>query len=436
MSDKPVISVENLSKYYRLGLIGGGTLREDLNRAWAKLRGKPDPLLKIGEDHGNRKGGQIWALRDVNLEVKQGEVLGIIGRNGAGKSTLLKILSRITAPTSGRAVIRGRVGSLLEVGTGFHPELTGRENIFLNGAILGMTRAEVARKLEEIVEFAEMAQFIDTPVKRYSSGMLVRLAFAVAAHLEPEILIVDEVLAVGDARFQRKCLGKMKDVSSHGRTVLFVSHNMRSIAQLCDRAIWINRGLMHRDGGPETIIGEYLGQDRKASGTWERADSHPSNKKVHISKVCVLQGSEIPAPEVRESEDIRIVMSFEVRKELANCTFLLRVTNAEGVVVFTTWDTDSGRPGELMRKAAGTHRVECVIPSRYLRPGSYSITVAAHEYGIELFDLQEDVLVFEVSSLESSLNTERLGIVAPVLDWRTLSVSGAADPAGPMQGRE
>ena len=206
-----VIQVEHLSKYYRLGLIGGGTLREDVNRWWANLRGQPDPLLRIGEsDHGNRKDGQLWALRDINFEVKQGEILGIIGRNGAGKSTLLKILSRITAPTEGRIKIRGRVGSLLEVGTGFHPELTGRENIYLNGTILGMTRPEVSRKLDEIVEFAEMAQFIDTPVKRYSSGMTVRLAFAVAAHLEPEILIIDEVLAVGDARFRRSVWGRWR----------------------------------------------------------------------------------------------------------------------------------------------------------------------------------------------------------------------------------
>ena len=208
-----VIRVENLSKYYRLGEIGGGTLREDLNRWWAKVRGRPDPLLRIGEtDYRNREDGQIWALRDINLEVQEGEILGIIGRNGAGKSTLLKILSRITAPTEGRVKIRGRIGSLLEVGTGFHPELTGRENIYLNGTILGMTRPEVTRKLDEIIDFAEIGQFIDTPVKRYSSGMTVRLAFAVAAHLEPEILIVDEVLAVGDAAFQKKCLGKMQDV--------------------------------------------------------------------------------------------------------------------------------------------------------------------------------------------------------------------------------
>jgi len=219
-----VIQVENLSKSYQLGVIGTGTLTNDIKLWWAKARGKPNPLLKIGEsDHGNREGETLWALKDVSFEVQQGEVLGIIGRNGAGKSTLLKVLSRITAPTSGRVKVQGRIASLLEVGTGFHPELTGRENIYLNGAILGMKKAEIAKKFDDIVDFAEVEKFIDTPVKRYSSGMYVRLAFAVAAHLEPEILLVDEVLAVGDATFQKKCLGKMGDVAREGRTVLFVS---------------------------------------------------------------------------------------------------------------------------------------------------------------------------------------------------------------------
>ncbi|MEZ5582533.1 MAG: ABC transporter ATP-binding protein [Candidatus Competibacteraceae bacterium] len=235
-----VIKVENLSKYYRLGLIGGGTLREDVNRWWVKLRGKPDPFLQVGEEnHGNRKDGEIWALRDVSFEVKEGEILGIIGRNGAGKKHIVE-----NPVADYRANFRssdhpGRAGSLLEVGTGFHPELTGRENIYLNGTILGMKRSEVDRKLEEIVEFAEMGKFIDTPVKRYSSGMTVRLAFAVAAHLEPEILIVDEVLTVGDAEFQKKCIGKMSSIVTKGRTILFVSHNMASIELLCSSVMWM-----------------------------------------------------------------------------------------------------------------------------------------------------------------------------------------------------
>src|SRR5476649_2009843 len=235
MSDT-VIKVENVSKAYRLGQIGGGTLRADVSRWWAKLRGQADPSLKIGEEHhARRMGEQFWALDNVSFEVKQGEVMGIIGRNGAGKSTLLKILSQVTSPTSGQIKIKGRIASLLEVGTGFNPEMTGRENVFLNGAILGMTKAEIRSKFDEIVAFSGVEEFIDTPVKRYSSGMYVRLAFAVAAHLEPEILIVDEVLAVGDAEFQKKCMGKMKDVAEHGRTILFVSHNLEAVRKLCTR---------------------------------------------------------------------------------------------------------------------------------------------------------------------------------------------------------
>ena len=241
----PVIKVENLSKQYRLGQIGTSTLTEDLNRWWAKVRGKPNPYLKIGQtDHGNRQGESILALNDVSFEVQQGEVLGIIGRNGAGKSTLLKIISRITAPTSGLVKIKGRIGSLLEVGTGFHPELTGRENIYLNGAILGMSRREIDRKLDEIVDFSGVETYIDTPVKRYSSGMNVRLGFAVAAHLDPVILVVDEVLAVGDAEFQKKCLGKMGEVAGEGRTVLFMSHNMDAVEKLCPRVMLIQEGLI------------------------------------------------------------------------------------------------------------------------------------------------------------------------------------------------
>jgi lipopolysaccharide transport system ATP-binding protein len=260
------ISIEIVSKYYRLGMIGGGTLAGDLNRWWAQLRGRPNPLLKVGEkDLGNRQGEFIWALRDVSFDVEQGKAIGIIGRNGAGKSTLLKILSRVTAPTSGLVKAKGRIASLLEIGTGFHPELTGRENIYLNGAIMGMSRSEVRRKLDDIVDFAEIGQFLDTPVKRYSSGMYVRLAFAVAAHLEPEILIVDEVLAVGDAAFQKKSLGKMGDVARGGRTVLFVTHNMGSIRSLCDSAILLDNGTIHSQGETEDVVRAYL--DNQPSGS-------------------------------------------------------------------------------------------------------------------------------------------------------------------------
>lgn len=289
-----VIQVDRLSKEYRLGQIGGKRLVDDVNRWWAKLRGKEDPLSKIGAQKSGARGQNVssnsplasskncpspltsrlsapsetlYALKDVSFEVKQGEVLGIIGRNGAGKSTLLKILSRVTAPTSGEVRAKGRIASLLEVGTGFHPELTGRENIFLNGAILGMTKAEIRSKFDEIVDFAEVDQFIDTPVKRYSSGMYVRLAFAVAAHLEPEILIVDEVLAVGDAEFQKKCLGKMHDVAGLGRTVLFVSHNMAAVQNLCALALVLNGGELLFKGSSAHAVDRYLASCRKAQNS-------------------------------------------------------------------------------------------------------------------------------------------------------------------------
>ncbi|MCC5946017.1 MAG: ABC transporter ATP-binding protein, partial [Bernardetiaceae bacterium] len=277
MSDT-VIRVENVSKRYRLGLVGTGTLKEDAARWWAKVRGKEDPTLKIGAKNtleDKESQGHVWALQDINFEVKRGEVLGIIGKNGAGKSTLLKVLSRITAPTTGQIKMKGRVASLLEVGTGFHPELTGRENIFLNGAILGMTKSEVRNKLEEIVDFAGIAKYVDTPVKRYSSGMRVRLGFAVAAFLEPEILIVDEVLAVGDAEFQKKAIGKMQDISKGGgRTVLFVSHNMGSVESLCSRALLLSSGqIIVDDLDTRKVINKYFNQNTSANDSrvkkWE-----------------------------------------------------------------------------------------------------------------------------------------------------------------------
>ena len=266
-----VIQIENIGKQYRLGLVGTGTLSHDLNRWWSIFRGKGDPYLKVGEDNNftnTSTADYVWALNNISFDVYQGQVLGIIGHNGAGKSTLLKILSRVTGPSSGSIKIKGRIGSLLEVGTGFHPELTGRENIFLNGAILGMTKSEIQSSFDEIVDFSGIESYIDTPVKRYSSGMYVRLAFAVAAHLRPEILIVDEVLAVGDAEFQKRCLGKMKDVSSKGRTVLFVSHNMGIIKNLCDRALVLDKGRIVLDSDVKSCVETYLSQ-----GSLERTGS-------------------------------------------------------------------------------------------------------------------------------------------------------------------
>ena len=262
MDNSTVIEFENVGKQYRLGVIGTGTLSQDLNRWWAKIRGKDDPFLKIGEENDRTKKGDcqfVWALRDINFKVEQGDVVGIIGKNGAGKSTLLKILSRVTSPTTGDIKIKGRIASLLEVGTGFHPEMTGRENIFMNGSIMGMTKTEIRSKFDEIVDFAGVAKYVDTPVKRYSSGMMVRLGFAIAAYLEPEILVVDEVLAVGDAEFQKKAIGKMQDVSKgEGRTVLFVSHNMAAVRSLCTKGVLLKNGSIDYIGSIPNTLDRYL----------------------------------------------------------------------------------------------------------------------------------------------------------------------------------
>jgi len=280
------IRAENLSKAYQLGDFGTGTISRDLERFWARMRGKEDPFLKIGEVNDRTTRGEsdiVWSLKNLNFEIEQGDAVGIIGRNGAGKSTLLKILSRVTSPTTGTVKVKGRIASLLEVGTGFHPELTGKENIYLNGAILGMRKAEIKRKFEEIVDFAGVERYIDTPVKRYSSGMYVRLAFAVAAHLESEILIVDEVLAVGDAEFQKKCLGKMGDVSKgEGRTVLFVSHNMGAIKNFCTKTILLNNGQIFEYGKTDAVINKYLTVAQSINRTNTNWVNRRGNRKVEF----------------------------------------------------------------------------------------------------------------------------------------------------------
>ncbi|MGA1826594.1 MAG: ABC transporter ATP-binding protein, partial [bacterium] len=288
-----VIKTENVGKQYRLGLVSTGTLSHDLNRWWAKIRKKEDPTLKI--DHiltpkEKRRQGYIWALRDLNLEIKEGEILGIIGKNGAGKSTLLKLFSRITTPTTGVIKIKGKVGSLLEVGTGFHPELTGMENIFLNGAILGMTKSEIKKRIDQIIDFSGIEKFVETPVKRYSSGMYVRLAFAVAAHLEPNILLVDEVLAVGDADFQKKCLGKMDDVAQKkGRTVLFVSHNMHAVMRICKKTIVLSSGSIEYAGDTDKAVNYYLksGMGITTRRKWSDITKAPGNAIVRLLEVRV-----------------------------------------------------------------------------------------------------------------------------------------------------
>lgn len=367
-----VISVENVTKAYRLGQIGGGTLKEDVSRWWAKLCRKPDPFLKIGEEHRTRKvGEQFWALDDVSFQVKQGEVLGIIGRNGAGKSTLLKILSQVTMPTSGQIKIKGRIASLLEVGTGFHPELTGRENIFLNGAILGMTKAEIRKKFDEIVTFSGVEQFIDTPVKRYSSGMYVRLAFAVAAHLEPEILVIDEVLAVGDAEFQKKCLGKMQDVSRReGRTVLFVSHNMSAVRSLCNRVVLLSDGKVSAIGPVNVIADNYAAQLDKGTSLeidfsqMERAGHFGS--RLRINRVRINRGEGI-----WHGKPLEVEFAFECLEDVEDVSFGIGFCNRDGGRVISF---DSDLPGvrwKMRRGQKGTAQLN--IPQLLLEPDFYMI---------------------------------------------------------------
>ncbi|GLB52039.1 ABC transporter ATP-binding protein [Neptunitalea chrysea] len=359
-----ILKAENISKQYRLGLVGTGTLSHDLNRWWYKVRGKEDPYLKIGDTNDRSKKGSsdyVWALKDINFEVKQGEVLGIIGKNGAGKSTLLKILSRVTSPTTGIIKTGGRIASLLEVGTGFHPELTGRENIYLNGAILGMSKAEITSKLDEIVAFSGCERYIDTPVKRYSSGMKVRLAFAVAAHLEPEILVVDEVLAVGDAEFQKKAIGKMQDISKgDGRTVLFVSHNMAAVKNLCTRGIILENGGVKFEGDIDSSVDVYLNDGgSKMKGELKRTDDKVNEKLFHFTGFQVENKYGEVISQVLSGDDIYIRMFYEAKEELVNVVGRIQIKNRLDEVICTLNNYHCDEPFKKISKKGS---FLCYIP--------------------------------------------------------------------------
>lgn len=377
-----VIQVDKLSKCYRLGTIGGGTLRADVARWLAKLQGKSDPNLKIGQEHHARLMGQeFWALQDVNFEVKQGEILGVIGRNGAGKSTLLKILSRVTAPTSGEVRVKGRIASLLEVGTGFHPELTGRENVFLNGAILGMSKAEIKKKFDEIVAFAEIEEFIDTPVKRYSSGMYVRLAFAVAAHLEPEILIVDEVLAVGDQQFQTKCLGKMKEVSKGGRTVLFVSHHIPSVQRLCNKGLFLEQGRVGVAGSVLDAVTSYLADSKTTLGG--RRQVSVKSGEAKFTSWCVIddKGKESQTIISRETVQFRFVIQSAASLEQSTIGFVIR--SLAGDLIFSSTSRDNFK--KPLPLSVGEVVVNAVVRLP-LKMGKYKIDLALAQSNGNIID--------------------------------------------------
>jgi lipopolysaccharide transport system ATP-binding protein len=370
MSDV-VIRVKNVSKEYRLGTISHGTLYRDLQSGWAKFRGREDPNTRLGSGAPapvNDPSGRFLALNDVSFDVDQGETLGIIGRNGAGKSTLLKILSRVTAPTTGSIRIRGRVASLLEVGTGFHPELSGRENIFLNGAILGMRKGEIEQKYDEIVKFSEIDRFIDTPVKRYSSGMYVRLAFAVAAHLEPEILIVDEVLAVGDAGFQKKCLGKMEDVAKGGRTVLFVSHNMGAIQSLCSRVILLEAGCISADGPAKQVVAHYMNTCLTKTELFS-----PKNNRdyadIVIEKAIFKNQHGQKSTTFGPFDDLYIEIYYHALKRISKPYFWVTVNSMSGILFGANMLFDDGRPEYIEDHGI----ITCIFPKISLLPNVYSV---------------------------------------------------------------
>lgn len=417
------ISVENVSKQYRLGVIGNRTLYEDLNRWWARVRKQPDPLAKVGDvDHGNRTDGLLWALRDVSFQVEQSQVLGVIGRNGAGKSTLLKILSKVTAPTSGEIKMRGRIASLLEVGTGFHPELTGRENVYLNGAILGMSREEINKKFDEIVAFSEVEKFVDTPVKRYSSGMYVRLAFAVAAHLDPEIMVVDEVLAVGDAAFQRKCLGKLSENAGEGRTILFVSHNMAAINRLCSRAVLLDKGMLIADGPASEITARYLSGAAEESGAreWDEKNA-PGTLEVRLKSISLssIDGNSKSVFDVNEDIYIRLVYQVGVPNTSFRCAL---VFSTQGVAAFS-----SVEPIEMERIRTGLYSSVVKVPSHLLSESEYSVNVSAfasagskkhyvsvrNAINFQIYDSMTN------PSARGDYTQNLAGVVRPMLHWET-----------------
>ena len=412
------IAAESLSKSYRIG---------ELHSAYTTLRDSAAAVARrlVRRDHGAHEE-EIWALRDVSFELAEGDVLGVIGRNGAGKSTLLKILTRITMPTSGRAEIRGRVGSLLEVGTGFHPELTGRENVFLNGSVLGMKRREIQSRFDEIVEFAGVEQFVDTPVKRYSSGMSVRLAFAVAAHFEPEIFLVDEVLAVGDAEFQRRCLGRMEDLSESGRTVVFVSHQMQAVAQLCDRALWLDHGRIVEDGSAGEVVATYLqaGIGSGSSRSWPDLATAPGDTLVRLTSVRVVQDrQETGAVDVREPVGIEI--GFTVLSDGEPVMPKIKLVDQRGDVVFNAVDT-SARWHEPT--APGEYVATAWIPGNLLNEGLLSVQAAVcslRPTKLHSHATYNDVVSFHVQDPGDGDSARGLfvgqwkGVTRPLLEWST-----------------
>ena len=406
------IKIENVSKEYRLGAIGGTTLREEMSRFADKLFHR----TTANADFGKR----FMALQDINLEVKKGERLGIIGHNGAGKSTLLKLLARVTAPTTGTISYNGRISSMLEVGTGFHRELTGRENIYMNGAILGMTKREIDSKIDAIIDFAEMKQFIDTPVKRYSSGMYVKLAFAVAAHLDSDIMIMDEVLAVGDVKFQQKCLGKMGELSQgEGRTVLFVSHNMGAIKRLCNRVVLMSHGNIIDSGEPTEIIDKYV---YEGSSGMNSHVTFPVNKQkeAYISSIRMLDGNGVEKAAFDIKDTIVVEIEYEAMENISNSNLSLSVFKS-GELLFRSWDTDDN-PQIMQKRLKGHHRIRFTLDP-ILCDGTYTITLSMGHPNMGIIDRQSDCIIFTISHINvdgTSRGSTRGGVFVPKAHWNEI----------------
>ncbi len=423
-----ILKAENISKQYRLGTVGTGTLQHDLNRWWHEIRGKENPYLKIGDTNDRSTkatSDYVWALQDINFEVERGEVLGIIGKNGAGKSTLLKILSKVAAPTTGSIKSRGRIASLLEVGTGFNGEMTGRENIYLNGAILGMTKKEITAKIDAIIDFSGCERYIDTPVKRYSSGMTVRLAFAVAAFLEPDILIIDEVLAVGDAEFQKKAIGKMQDISREGgRTVLFVSHNMAAVKQLCTKAIVLEYGSVVFEGVVDKGIEFYLNSEN------DSFDDNAINEFIKnqnddffVLKKVSLHQDFSSENNFYTNKDVFITIEYDVIKDILGLRIgfdLIDLTN--GVVIFRSFQDDLERT--IQKVSKGIYTIRTIIPKNFLKNGIFGIKLAIGIHNIRWIVFDDNLMmrfnITNVDGLNSAFTDSRPGFIMPQLDWQIL----------------
>lgn len=414
MTNDIAIKVENLSKYYRLGVINNGTLFRDIQSWWARKRGKDDPHAKIGSKYDPTAEG-FWALKDLNFEIKKGDRVGIIGHNGAGKSTLLKLLSQITGPTEGSIKINGKIASLLEVGTGFHPEMTGRENIYMNGAILGMKHDEIDKKVKGIIEFSEIGEHIDTPVKRYSSGMYVRLAFAVAAHLDSDILIADEVLAVGDAAFQKKALGKMNELSNEeGRTVLFVSHNMGAVKQLCNKGIVLDHGEIVINDDIDNAISYYFTPENIENEFFEKEND--KSKAVSITKLELIDNMGNTSVSFDAYEEIKVRLFYNVNKTVPFSNLCFTVTK-DGSVLFHSWDVDTD--GSYGRKEIGTYSASFKLPNM-LGLGTYSVSVSVGIPNIGVIELNDNCLSFSIENKNkdgTSKSFTRGGIIIPPTKW-------------------